>query len=179
MLGVPDAYHLPSSPGAAYLKTAPGDLVRFQTAFVSGADGARGRSESVTTRTAPLRPMVFTAASVGTTTEVNDLVVRPSAPVRTVLDAVLDQLAGRGTPAHRVWLPPLIESPTLDTLMNAAGLCDLTVPIGLVDNPFEQRRDLLIAELDGAAGNVAVVGAPRSGKSTALAHLAAGTGRRP
>ena len=44
----------------------------------------------------------------------------------------------------------------------------LTVPIGLVDNPYEQRRDLLIAELDGAAGNVAVVGAPRSGKSTAV-----------
>ena len=37
VLGVPDAYHLPSSPGAAYLKTASGELVRFQTAFVSGA----------------------------------------------------------------------------------------------------------------------------------------------
>ena len=35
VLGVPDAYHLPSSPGAAYLKTVSGELVRFQTAFVS------------------------------------------------------------------------------------------------------------------------------------------------
>ena len=36
VLGVPDAYHLPSTPGAAYLKSASGELVRFQTAFVSG-----------------------------------------------------------------------------------------------------------------------------------------------
>ncbi len=35
VLGVPDAYHLPAAPGAAYLKTTDGDLVRFQTAFVS------------------------------------------------------------------------------------------------------------------------------------------------
>ena len=37
VLGVPDAYHLPSSPGAAYLKTASGELVRFQTAYVSAS----------------------------------------------------------------------------------------------------------------------------------------------
>ncbi len=36
VLGVPDAYHLPSRPGAAYLKTASGEATRFQTAFVSG-----------------------------------------------------------------------------------------------------------------------------------------------
>ena len=47
----------------------------------------------------------------------------------------------------------------------------LTVPIGFVDCPFEQRRDPLVAELAGAAGNIAVVGAPRSGKSTALRTL--------
>ena len=41
VLGVPDAYHLPSTPGAAYLKSASGELVRFQTAFVSGADSER------------------------------------------------------------------------------------------------------------------------------------------
>src|SRR3954452_9495466 len=40
VLGVPDAYHLPSSPGAAYLKTASGELVRFHTAYVSAAHKA-------------------------------------------------------------------------------------------------------------------------------------------
>jgi S-DNA-T family DNA segregation ATPase FtsK/SpoIIIE len=47
----------------------------------------------------------------------------------------------------------------------------LTVPIGLIDSPYKQRHDLLIVELAAAAGNVAVVGAPRSGKSTALRTL--------
>ena len=41
VLGVADAHHLPSTPGAAYLKSASGDLVRFQTAFVSGHDSER------------------------------------------------------------------------------------------------------------------------------------------
>jgi S-DNA-T family DNA segregation ATPase FtsK/SpoIIIE len=171
VLGVPDAYHLPSSPGAAYLKTAPGDLVRFQTAFVSGPGGGPP-GESPATRTT--RPMLFTAAAVVPANDGIDRVGRPAAPTRSVLDTVLDRLAGRGTPAHRVWLPPLSESPTLDTLAGSASQRPLMIPIGLVDNPFEQRRDLLVAQLAGAAGNVAIAGAPRSGKSTAVRTLLMG-----
>jgi len=43
--------------------------------------------------------------------------------------------------------------------------------LAVVDKPLEQRRDLLWLALDGAAGHVAVVGAPQSGKSTALRTL--------
>ena len=163
VLGVPDAYHLPSTPGAAYLKTASGDLVQFQTAFVSGHDGKRRNAPA---RTAPARVRLFTAATVENSAEVAD--DEPQQPVRTVLDTMLDRLAGRGAAAHQVWLPPLAESPTLDALLQGHGHRRLTVPIGLVDNPYEQRRDPLVVELDGPAGNVAIVGAPRSGKSTAL-----------
>ena len=53
VLGVPDAYHLPSTPGAAYLKSASGELVRFQTAFVSGRDS---RAAQDTPTTAPPQP---------------------------------------------------------------------------------------------------------------------------
>ena len=35
VLGVADAHHLPSAPGAAYLKTSSAELLRFQAAFVS------------------------------------------------------------------------------------------------------------------------------------------------
>ena len=42
---------------------------------------------------------------------------------------------------------------------------------GIMDRPFEQRRDPLWADLSGAAGHVAVVGAPQSGKSTLLRTL--------
>ncbi|MDD4867298.1 MAG: type VII secretion protein EccCb, partial [Mycobacterium sp.] len=69
--------------------------------------------------------------------------------------------------------PPLGPSPALDTLLGdaASSPAVLTVPIGIVDRPFEQRRTPLAVELSGAAGNVAIVGAPQSGKSTALRTL--------
>ena len=170
VLGVPDAYHLPSSPGAAYLKTASGELVRFQTAFVS-APHERPRMVQRPNALGTLR--VFTAAAAGGLTE------RPErspdetgVPTRPLMDTVLNRLAGHGTPAHRVWLPPLKESPTLDVLIpNRVVDRPLSVPIGLVDCPYDQRRDVLIADLAGAAGNVAIVGAPQSGKSTALRTL--------
>ncbi|MDO3638934.1 type VII secretion protein EccCa [Mycolicibacterium arseniciresistens] len=164
VLGVPDAHHLPGAPGAAYLRTATGELIRFQTAYVSGTAVEPVRSSA----TAPIA-VPFSAVPVP----------RPPAEAgpgassgRSVLDTVLDRLAGHGTPAHRVWLPPLTEPPTLDQLLTHGGLGALTVPIGLVDRPFKQRRDLVTAVLSGAEGNVAVVGGPRSGKSTALRTLA-------
>ena len=36
MLGVPDAYELPRSPGHGYLKFGTEPLVRFKAAYVSG-----------------------------------------------------------------------------------------------------------------------------------------------
>ena len=60
----------------------------------------------------------------------------------------------RGTPARKVWLPPLDVPPTLDELLpplreTELGLRPvdwdpmptLSAPIGLIDRPFDQRRD--------------------------------------
>ncbi len=165
VIGIPDAFHLPGTPGAAFLKVGSDEPVAFQTAYVSGP---------CTIPTPSRRPtapgvQLFTAAPIGITVELE----RPGKQAetgRTVLDTVLDRLAGHGTPAHRVWLPPLATSPTLDELLTTDREA-LAVPIGLVDRPFEQRRDPLVVELDGAAGNVAIVGAPQSGKSTAVRTL--------
>ena len=168
VLGTADAFDLPNTPGAAYLKTAAGDLVRFQSAYVSGPLAARGSASP--TRSAAAVP--FTAVPVGRT--------RPTEPCapggpRTVLDTVIDGLAGQGAPAHRVWLAPLITPPTLGTVLaQTPPGPPLTVPIGLVDNAFAQCRTPLVADVRGAGGNVAVVGGPRSGKSTTLQTLVLG-----
>jgi S-DNA-T family DNA segregation ATPase FtsK/SpoIIIE len=61
--------------------------------------------------------------------------------------------------------------PPLASLLRDAGLGSLNVPIGIVDRPFEQCRTPLMVDLSRAAGNVAIVGAPQSGKSTALRTL--------
>ncbi|MFC7656299.1 type VII secretion protein EccCb [Pseudonocardia benzenivorans] len=91
------------------------------------------------------------------------------------------------SPAHRVWLPPLDDPPPLDTAALGAAFDDaplddrqlgataegLRAVVGVVDRPYQQRREPLEIDLAGAAGHVAVVGGPRAGKSTALVTLVA------
>src|SRR5690606_32207295 len=101
------------------------------------------------------------------------------------LDVIVSRLVGQGPPAHEVWLPPLKEPNSLDTLLpnlnptEDRGLSPvgffgngrLQVPLGIVDRPYEQRRDPLWADFSGGAGHGAVVGGPQSGKSTMLRTL--------
>ena len=66
-------------------------------------------------------------------------------------------------------MPDLAEDPQLGLVSPQwRGLGGLVVPLGTVDRPREQRRDTLTVNLGGASGHVAVVGGPRSGKSTLL-----------
>ena len=63
----------------------------------------------------------------------------------------------------------LVEDPELGLVSpHWRRLGGLVVPLGTVDRPREQRRDTLTINLAGAGGHVAVVGGPRSGKSTLL-----------
>ncbi|MFJ3671198.1 type VII secretion protein EccCa [Streptomyces sp. NPDC090106] len=103
----------------------------------------------------------------------------------TLLDVLIDRLADAGPSARQVWLPPLAESPSLDQLlpgivpdpvrgMTAAEsplLGTLRVPLGMVDRPHEQIRELLVADLSGAGGHIGVAGAPQTGKSALLRTL--------
>nr|WP_259392831.1 type VII secretion protein EccCb [Microbacterium halimionae] len=99
---------------------------------------------------------------------------------RSNFQIAVERMSGRGPAAHQVWLPPLSDSPSLDELMpdltvdanyglispKWRALGSLTVPLGMVDVPLEQRRENLVVSLGGAAGHVAIVGSPLSGKST-------------
>ncbi|OBF86674.1 type VII secretion protein EccC [Mycobacterium sp. 852002-51163_SCH5372311] len=189
VLGVPDAYHLPSVPGSAFLKCDASEPVRFNTCYVSGeyvpprraAHSGRGRQLGA------LAPKLFTATpvkkdAVPAAPEPEGLVAgsgMPSSPTKTtLLDVVVSRLRGHGRPAHEVWLPPLDESPAINQLLPDADWSArenldgrLWMPMGVVDRPYDQRRDVLMIDLSGAQGNVAVVGGPQSGKSTTLRTL--------
>jgi S-DNA-T family DNA segregation ATPase FtsK/SpoIIIE len=192
VLGVPDAYELPSHPGNGYLKVDTTGMTRFKAAYVSGPATANGQTSPERTLPAHLRPAIapygpafippsFVEAEPSDTAPVE--MPRPVTP-DSLLDVVVGQIAGRGQPAHQIWLPPLSEPPSLDALLppldvTGRGLttaggdfqAGLRAVLGLVDKPFDQRRDPLWADLSGSAGHLAVVGAPRSGKSTALRTL--------
>ncbi|GAB5896264.1 type VII secretion protein EccC [Mycolicibacterium mageritense] len=188
VLGVPDAYHLPSVPGSAFLKCDADEPIRFNTCYVSG-EYVKPRVSARTGRTSQLgvlAPKLFTATPV----KKDPVPVAPVEPVEaeapkdpvstsptkiTLLDMVVSRLRGHGRPAHEVWLPPLEESPAVNNLLPDSTWNDpqnvngrLWLPIGVVDRPYDQRRDVLTIDLSGAQGNVAVVGGPQSGKSTAL-----------
>lgn len=190
VLGVPDAYELPAVPGLGYLKPDPTTMQRFKAAYVSGPPSGRApvpRDEGGHVRGI----LPFTVASVRPLEREPDVTPEPVAPQPTsdvsLLDLAVRRMAGRGPAAHQVWLPPLEEPDTLDGLFGdlvedpALGLHSpswralggLTVPLGTVDRPREQRRDTLTVDLSGAAGHVAVVGGPRSGKSTLLRTIVA------
>jgi ESX secretion system protein EccC len=174
VLGTADAFELPNTPGAGFLRSGSGELIRFQAAFVSGPSRAQTHVGVRALGDAPM-PRPFTAEVIGT---VRRPVAVAGSSGRTVLRAVVDSVAEHGPRAHRVWLPPLGSAPPLDDLVRdtATAPARLIVPIGVVDHPFEQRREPLIVDLSGAAGNLAVVGAPQTGKSTALRTLVTALG---
>jgi S-DNA-T family DNA segregation ATPase FtsK/SpoIIIE len=184
VLGVPDAHQLPSAPGSAFLATGTDELVRFRSAYVSGPGAAAARPDRPAAARA--RALPFRAGPV------REVAPRPSAPPEadesegpTVLDTVITALAGHGPPAHPGWLPPLDAPPSLDEVLGPVravpgrGLAaergsPLRVPVGLIDRPYQQRRDPLVIDLSGGSGHLAVVGGPRAGKSTALASAVLG-----
>lgn len=190
VLGVPDAYNLPGNPGGGYLRTDSGEIIRFQSAYVSGpyTGVGVGRDAGEATQAGEIdviaRP--FTATHVDF--RAGDHIPLPAQPAETepqpdaeqvsTLQMLVSRVREHGRPAHEIWLPPLDEAPTLDQLVPRSVLsgdwnqvATLRAPIGIVDRPFDQRRDPMVVDLSGSRGNVAVVGGPQSGKSTALRAL--------
>lgn len=191
VLGVPDAYELPPVPGLGYLKPDPATLQRFKAAYVSGPPSDRvrvhrdegGKVQGILPFS--IAPVAVPAQRVEDAPEQPKRAEPTPGDHESLLDIAVANMVGHGSEAHQVWLPPLDVPDTLDELMGdlaphpELGLVSehwrrqggLVVPLGTVDRPREQRRDTLTVNLTGASGHVAVVGGPRSGKSTLLRTL--------
>ncbi len=197
-IGVPDAFELPSVPGSGYLKFDTSTMMRFKASYVSGPyrpAGIQGAAGPAAPVTGDRRAKLFVPDYVDVPKESEVPVeapreerksLEPHAPTEpSELDVIVGRLVGQGPPAHEVWLPPLDTPNSLDTLLpplqptEDRGLSPvgffgngrLQPPLGLIDKPYEQRRDLLWADFSGAAGHAAVAGGPQSGKSMLLRTL--------
>ncbi len=196
-IGVPDAFELPSDPrlrlpevrhvddgpvqGVLRVRPVPAGRHPDRSARPrsSPATGARSCSCRTTSRSRRSRRSRSSAVKEAPRQEQN----APTEP--SELDVIVGRLVGQGPPAHEVWLPPLDTPNSLDTLLpplqptEDRGLSPvgffgngrLQPPLGLIDKPFEQRRDLLWADFSGAAGHAAIAGGPQSGKSMLLRTL--------
>lgn len=193
-IGVTDAHHLPSAPGHGFLRTDTTTLKRFRAAYVSGAYRT-DEEGSGSALSGPVDVRAFPAGYVPVPAELREPVPEPALSDdefgeseelgTTVLSVMVEQMEGQGPQAHQVWQPPLEDPDPLDALYpdlairEGRGLCagpdrpPLEAVIGTVDRPFHQRREPMALDLAGAGGHVAVVGGPRSGKSTTLRDLIA------
>src|ERR687896_187544 len=179
VLGTPDAYLLPPFPGAAYLKVDTAIYERFKVALVSGS----GREEpdeprGPVTEVAPFAPELGgvsagSAAAAGSEDDGGE-----GGP--SDLDVLVDRMiaAHGGGPVHQVWVPPLSRSLGPDQLerppawWEREGVRDgVEATVGLLDLPAEQRTTPLALDFAGAAGHLAIVGAPQTGKSAFLKGL--------
>lgn len=171
VLGSNAAARLPLVPGLGYLKVGQTEAEAFMAYHVSEpvADGA-GRAA------AGPKVRVFTATAHGASasdTAPEPSVDRPAAAPRTQLDVIVERVLAAGAArAHPVWVAPLPRALSLDAVLGGDDR-PLVVALGLADLPLEQRQFRWGIDFAGQDGHVAVVGAPRTGRSTALRTIVA------
>ena len=160
VVDVEDAAHLPTDrPGRAVLRTGPGRHSTIQIATTSDALVAGGR-----VRCSELRVADDRRHGGRRVPEVG----------RSVLDSIVEVCRAAATaddvpPPRRPWLEPLPHRVRPTDLPQPSRPGALV--IGVSDLPDEQRRGA--AELDvTTGGGLLVLGAPRSGRSTALRTIA-------
>ncbi|MEV0967292.1 type VII secretion protein EccCa [Microtetraspora glauca] len=198
VLGVADAYELPSAPGNGFLKFDTSGMTRFKAAYVSGAYEAGTHHTAAPDGSGPMPRVVEYGPAYTPLPEIEKAPDEPDDDAAaegaaadgqkaqsSLLDVVVARMKDKGPAAHRIWLPPLGAPPTLTHLLpplsvtpelglsTAAwqGRGRLHAVVGIIDKPFEQRRDPFWLDLSGAAGHVGVAGGTQSGKSTVLRTL--------
>ncbi|MCL2803512.1 MAG: FtsK/SpoIIIE domain-containing protein [Micrococcales bacterium] len=153
----------PAAPGSAVLASAGRPAIHFRAALPGGH---------------PARPAAAITWPDRWTTP-----PRPAGPGATRLVKQIKQAAEAASlsPQAAPWLPPLpalIGTSQLDDLANAVGPADPanrtdSVPVGLADLPAHQHQGSL--RLSPADGHLAILGAPRTGRTTAAVTVAAAT----
>ena len=182
VLGSPIAAQLPLTPGMGYLRVGQGEPRRFRAFLVGGppdqgdpASGTAGpAARGAAVRRGPAGAAHPAARRRGRGHRGGAQPAPAPAPAGgpTELDLLVERLAGVGAPVHPVWVTPLPRTLPLDAVLERGGR-PLEVTLGLADHPLRQRQQRWGIDFGGELGHLAVVGAPRTGRSTALRTVAA------
>ncbi|MDQ2846673.1 MAG: type VII secretion protein EccCa [Actinomycetota bacterium] len=192
VLGVPDAYELPPIPGSGYLAVDTTVFQRFKAGYVSGTYRPPVTGETLIDTAPVVAPFPLfndTAAFLESLAPKQDAADHDNndadALLPTVLDVAVRQMAEVGIRTSQIWLPPLPKRIDIDTVTGPVrvdpvrGLCvgigsGLSVPIGMLDKPSEQKQEPYLLDLKSSGGHVAIIGAPQTGKSVLLRTLIIG-----
>ncbi|MFI7589545.1 FtsK/SpoIIIE domain-containing protein [Spongisporangium articulatum] len=168
VLGSPESGLIsPDLPGRAYVRTGPGRLDAFQTAYAGGWTSDGPEPPSIVVEDLAFGPPAVWAGPASATA---DSAVDPEAP--TDLELLAD-VVGRATerarlaPAVPPWLPPLGPAYALEKMTVNPG----ELPLAQRDDP-EQQKQYAVGFDPDREGNLGVFGTGGSGKSTLLRSLA-------
>jgi type VII secretion protein EccCb len=87
---------------------------------------------------------------------------------RVLREVVLEQLTTGEIHAYRMWLPPLTEPTPVNELVERDHHQPLRFGLGIMDEPRRHRQEVWGVDVSAAGGNIAIGGAPQTGKSTFL-----------
>jgi S-DNA-T family DNA segregation ATPase FtsK/SpoIIIE len=184
VLDTTDAFHLPPLPGFGFLKVDTSVYQRFRAAYVSGPyvpandEVVEDEHEDVHPHEVP--PYQLSESTVDTSKPL-EATERTTGP--TELGVFVDQVRKSAKQVLEIWLPPLPTACTLDGVGGRTDFVDgrglqlsvrtpqMQPPVGVVDDPANQRQSVFRLDLTRAGGHAAIVGGPQSGKTTALRTL--------
>lgn len=193
VLDTADAFNLPAIPGYGYLKVDTTVYERFKAGFVSGPlANATMQDEETPVRSEPRihaapyflgeQQEIVAAADVEEhPDEENEPVASERTTGTTVMGHLVDVLREFPRATQEIWLPPLAAHLPLDAVTGplettVAGVVapiggNLSIPVGMLDDPSRQWQDVWYVDLKRAGGNISILGGPQTGKTTALRTL--------
>jgi type VII secretion protein EccCb len=90
---------------------------------------------------------------------------------RVLREVVLGQLGTGEMRAYRMWLPPLTDPTPVNELIARDRHQPLRFGLGIMDEPRRHRQEVWGIDVSAAGGNIAIGGAPQTGKSMFLQTL--------
>lgn len=90
---------------------------------------------------------------------------------RVLREVVLEQLTTGESRAYKMWLPPLFDPTPVNELVERGKHQPLWFGLGVMDEPRRHKQEVWGIDVSAAGGNIAIGGAPQTGKSTFLQTL--------